>query len=131
MEAAAPAGLGSLKSGRQAGLLVGGLCHGADGLYTYRRSSLATPLVQQLLPGSLMEQAWWQSWRRVPAPVRGNFVLQKGDQDPGGSTHENQGRDEGGMRWGDAVWAAGEVDDSVKTNSHNMLPCVFHLAQSL
>lgn len=59
------------------GLLVGGLCHRADGLYTYRRSSLATPLVQQLLPGSFMEQAWWQSWRRVPAPVRGNFVLQK------------------------------------------------------
>lgn len=54
------------------GLMVGGLCHRADGLYTYRRSSLATPLVQQLLPGSFMEQAWWQSWRRVPAPVREN-----------------------------------------------------------
>ncbi|XP_054418645.1 electrogenic aspartate/glutamate antiporter SLC25A12, mitochondrial isoform X1 [Pteronotus mesoamericanus] len=52
--------------------MVGGLCHRADGLYTYRRSSLATPLVQQLLPGSFMEQAWRQSWRRVPAPVREN-----------------------------------------------------------
>lgn len=76
--------------------MAGGLCHGADGLYTYRRSSLATPLVQQLLPGSFMEQAWWQSWRRVPAPVRGNFVLQKGDKDPGGSALENQGGHEGG-----------------------------------
>lgn len=80
LEAVAPAGLESLESGCQVGLMVGGLCHRADGLYTYRRSSLATPLVQQLLPGSFMEQAWWQSWRRVPAPVRGNFVLQKGEQ---------------------------------------------------
>lgn len=35
------------------------------------------------------------------------------------------------MRWGDEVWAAGEMDNSVKTNLHNMLQCVFHLAQSL
>lgn len=79
----------------QVGLTAGGLCHGADGLYTYRRSSLATALVQQLPPGSFMEQAWWQSWRRVPAPVRGNCVLQKGAEDPAGNVHENQGRDGG------------------------------------
>lgn len=29
------------------------------------------------------------------------------------------------------MWAAGEMDSSVKTNLRNMLQCVFHLAQSL
>lgn len=29
------------------------------------------------------------------------------------------------------MWAAGEMDSSVKMNLHNMLQCVFHLAQSL
>lgn len=124
----APAGILEVRC--QAGLMVGGLCHGADGLYTYRRSSLATALVQQLLPGSFMERAWWQAWRRVPAPVRGNFVLQKGAEDPAGNAHKNQGRDEGGMRWGDTVGVAGETETSVKAYLHNMLQCVFHLVQS-
>lgn len=29
------------------------------------------------------------------------------------------------------MWAAGEMENSVNTNLHNMLQCVFHLAQSL